>query len=70
VKQCVPARPGPQPEYSRDINVAQLKQLVELQMEIVRLAKENEQAKKRRKTIHRKLAGGSRRFLAFLSQLW
>jgi len=55
---------------SRDVEIAQLKQLIEIQTQIVKQAKQNELAQKHRKAPQRKLAGVSRRFFSFLSQLW
>jgi hypothetical protein len=70
VKRGVPARPGTEPLQSRDVDIAQLKQLIEIQTQIVRQAKQNELAQKHHKAPPCKLAGVSRRFFSFLSQLW
>jgi hypothetical protein len=70
VKRGVPAKPGAQPLCSRDVDIAQLKQLIEIQTQIVKQAKQNELAQKNRKAPQRKLAGVPRRIFGFLSQLW
>jgi len=53
-----------------DVDVAQLRQLIEIQTQIVRQAKQNELAQRNRRTSQRTLAGVPRRLLSFLSQLW
>jgi len=55
---------------SSDVDVAQLKQLIEIQTQIVKQAKQNELAQKSRTPSPHKLAGMPRRFLSLLSQLW
>jgi DNA-binding protein H-NS len=53
-----------------EVTVEQLKQLVELQTQIVKQAQQIEHARKRRHGVRQKLAGGPRRLLRFISQLW
>ena len=69
MKRDVPARPGTQPLQSSDVDIAQLKQLVEIQTQIVNQAKQIKLAKQRTGLRHR-LAAGPRRLLGFISQLW
>jgi hypothetical protein len=70
VKRGVPASPGEAPLQSRAVDIAQLKQLIEIQTQVVKLAKQNELAKKNRPGLQHRLAGGPRRLFRFLSQLW
>jgi hypothetical protein len=70
VKRDVPARPDIQPLHNGDMTVEQLKQLVEIQTQIVKQAQQVEHAKRNRTTFRRKLAGTQRRLLRFLSQIW
>jgi hypothetical protein len=68
--QGVSAKPAAPSLRNGDLTVEQLKQLVEIQTQIVKQAKQNELAHKHRGTRRRKLAGVRRRVLSFLSQLW
>jgi len=52
------------------MTVEQLKQLVEIQTQIVKQAQQVKLAKKSRNGFQRKLAAGQRRLLRFISQLW
>jgi hypothetical protein len=53
-----------------DGDVAQLKQLIEIQTQIVKQAKQNELAQRNRSATRLRLAAMPRRVLSFLSQLW
>jgi hypothetical protein len=68
--QGVSAKPSTPPLRNGDLTVEQLKQLVEIQTQIVKQAKQNELAHRNRGTRRRKLTGVPRRVLNFLSQLW
>lgn len=70
MKRGVSARPGTEPLRSGDVDIAELKQLIAIQTQIVKQAKQNELAQKHRKTRPHKLAGMPRRLFSFLSQLW
>jgi hypothetical protein len=52
------------------IDVEQLRQLVEIQTQIVKQARLNELARKNRRTVRRTLVESPRRLLGFISQLW
>ena len=70
VNRGVPARPGTKPLHSSDVDVAELKRLVEIQTQIVKHAEQIKMAKKHRRAGQRKLTGMPRRFVSFISQLW
>jgi len=70
VKRGVPARPGTEPLRSGDVDIAELKQLIEIQTQIVKQAKQNELAQKHRNKRTHKLASMPRRLFSFISQLW
>jgi len=70
VKPEVSARPSTAPLRGSNVDVAQLKQLIEIQTQIVKQAKQNELAQKNRGANRLTLAGVPRRLLSFLSQLW
>jgi len=55
---------------SGDVDIAELKQLIEIQTQIVKQAKQNELAQKHRNKRTHKLAGMPRRLFSFISQLW
>jgi len=59
-----------QPLQSSEVDVAQLKQLIEIQTQIVKQAKQNELAQKNRQERQHTLAEAPRRFFNFLAQLW
>jgi hypothetical protein len=59
-----------QPSRDGDIDVAQLRQLVEIQTQIVKQTKQNQIAQQQLTGLRRKLTGSPRRLLGFISQLW
>ena len=70
VKQAVSEEPDRLPRRDGDLKVDQLKQLVEIQSQIVKLAEQNKRAKRSRTALRTRLTGGPRRLLKLLAQLF
>jgi hypothetical protein len=70
VKRGIAARPGQPPQRNGDVNVDQLKQLVQIQTQIVKLAEQNERAKRNHKSVLKKLEAAPRRLRRFIPRLW
>jgi len=70
VKRGVPARRGSETLLKGDMTVEQLKQLVEIQTQIVEQAEQNKLAQRKGWTSRFHLIGGPRRLLRYISQLW
>jgi len=70
VNQGVSEEREPLAQSNGDLDVDQLKQLVEIQSQIVKLAEQNKRTMRSRTTLHTRLTGGPRRLLKLLSQLW
>lgn len=72
MKQGGSGQPGGRRPLEGEIDVAQLKRLIEIQSQVVNLARENERAAKKRQAMQRSLTGRRgvlRRLLGLLAQL-
>jgi hypothetical protein len=73
VKQGSSGKPVKKPSRSQELEVEQLKRLIEIQSQVVNLARQNEIAEKKRNEMQRQLAGRRgivRRALGALAQIW
>lgn len=71
MKQGSPRKQAPKPSSSVEVDRAQLKRLIEIQSQVVTLAKQNELAERKRRALQRSLTsrrGVVRRLLGVLAQ--